>query len=176
MKIKEIEIIRSQKRKKTVNAKLRGDGVLVVRAPAHLGERELNETIAKLRARIEKQVEQREASKDDVTLEECAQELNRKFFGGQLKWRTISYVTNQQRRWGSCTSGHGTIRLSARLRQLPTWVRDYVLVHEMAHLIEPNHSAAFWELCNRYPLTERARGYLMAIDHMEGRGDQEEGW
>ena len=172
----EIQIIRSQKRKKTVSAKLRRDGVLEVRAPAHLGQRELDETIAKLRARLETRIKQEDASKSEEGLEARAHELNLKYFAGKLKWRSIRYVTNQQRRWGSCTSANGTIRLSARLRELPSWVRDYVLVHELAHLIQANHSAAFWKLCNRYPLTERARGYLMAIDHMEGRNNQEDEW
>jgi predicted metal-dependent hydrolase len=174
MQIKEIEIIRSRKRKKTVSAKLRGDGVLVVRAPASMKKRDLEATITKLRARLERRFEQAEVSKSDEGLEKRAHELNRQLFGGQLKWQSLRYVTNQQRRWGSCTSFDGTIRLSSRLRELPAWVRDYVLVHELAHLVHPDHSAAFWALCNRYSLTERARGYLMAIDHLEGRKDSDD--
>jgi predicted metal-dependent hydrolase len=46
---------------------------------------------------------------------------------------------------------------------MPKWVRDYVIMHEIAHLEEANHGARFWKLVNQYPLTERARGYLMAI-------------
>ena len=45
----------------------------------------------------------------------------------------------------------------------PRWVRDYVLIHEMAHLVEPYQSPSFWALVNRYPRTERARGFLMAV-------------
>ena len=72
------------------------------------------------------------------------------------------YVTNQHTRYGSCSPAEGTIRISADLAGMPGWVRDYVLVHELAHLLEANHSPAFWSLVNRYPLAERARGYLMA--------------
>jgi predicted metal-dependent hydrolase len=71
-------------------------------------------------------------------------------------------------RYGSCTPEDGTIRLSDRLLDFPAWVRDYVLVHELAHLVEPNHSAAFWSLVARYPLAERARGFLIAKGLDEG--------
>ncbi len=54
----------------------------------------------------------------------------------------------------------GTIRLSDRLQGMPSWVVDYVLVHELAHLLEHGHGDRFWELVDAYPRTERARGYL----------------
>jgi len=176
MAIQDIEIVRSARRQKTVNARLRADGVLVVQAPAGMAQGELDEVIATLRGRIERRIEQREVSKEDTVLDARAQELNQTLFGGRLRWTSIGYVTNQQHQWGSCTPADGTIRLSARLRELPERVRDYVLVHELAHLEQPNHSAAFWKLCNRYKLTERARGYLMAADHLSGRAGSEEEW
>ena len=83
-------------------------------------------------------------------------------FGGELSWSSLSYVGNQNTRYGSCTVGKASIRLSDVLAGMPDWVRDYVLVHELAHLVVPNHSAEFWALVQRYPLTERARGYLIA--------------
>jgi len=56
----------------------------------------------------------------------------------------------------------GAVRVSRRLADFPPWVLDYVLVHELAHLAEADHSPAFWALVARYPLAERARGFLMA--------------
>ncbi len=156
----EIEIIRSKKRKKTVSAR-EVDGRFVVRAPAAMSDAELQPLIAKLKKRWQKR--QIKDELDDDALHRRAQELNREYFGGKLKWASIKWVTNQNSRFGSCTPANKTIRLSHRLASMPTFVRDYVIVHELAHLLEANHSSKFWDLVYRYPKTERARGYLMAI-------------
>jgi predicted metal-dependent hydrolase len=60
------------------------------------------------------------------------------------------------------------IRLSQAVADYPPWVRDYVIVHELAHLVVPDHSDRFWALVNRYPLTERARGFLIAKGDEDG--------
>jgi predicted metal-dependent hydrolase len=85
------------------------------------------------------------------------------------------WVDNQKQRWGSCTPNDGAIRISSRLAKEPAWVSDYVLVHELAHLHVGGHGKAFWQLVNRYPLAERARGFLMArgVDEPEGAPDFE---
>ncbi len=80
-----------------------------------------------------------------------------------MKWQSIRWVTNQNSRLGSCTPSDGTIRISHRLGKAPAFVRDYVIVHELAHLLEANHGPNFWKLVYRFPKTERARGYLMAM-------------
>jgi predicted metal-dependent hydrolase len=157
----EIKVVRSKRRKKTVEARLES-GVLVVRAPAAISDAELNPIIEKLKARVEKK-QRRRQFKSDASLVARAHELNRRYFDGVLTWRSIRYVTNQDKRFGSCTPSQGTIRISHRVAGMPAWVRDYVIVHELAHLVESNHSRAFWDLVNRYPKTERARGYLIAI-------------
>jgi predicted metal-dependent hydrolase len=164
-----VRIIRSNQRRKTVGARLE-DGVLVVRAPASISDKDLAPIIDNLKKRMSRR--SRVVPQTDEMLEKRARELNRKYFDGSLKWQSVRYVKNQNSRFGSCTPDDGTIRLSDRLASMPTWVRDYVLVHELAHLVEANHGPKFWKLVNRYPLTERARGYLMAVGLEALEGDE----
>jgi predicted metal-dependent hydrolase len=163
-----IEVVRSSRRKKTVSAQMDGE-TMVVRAPASMSEVDLQKAIENLRIRIKRRQEKKALSDDD--LEKRARMLNRRFFGGRLRWRSIRWVSNQNKRFGSCTPSQGTIRISHRVGALPQWVQDYVFVHELAHLLEGNHGPHFWKLANRYPLTERARGYLMALGLEEDGSD-----
>ncbi len=156
----DIKIIRSKRRKKTISAR-EVEGQFVVQAPARMSDAELQPIIEKLKRRWQKR--QVKATLDDGALHRRAQELNRQYFEGKLKWESIKWVTNQNSRFGSCTPANGAIRLSHRLATMPAFVRDYVIVHELAHLVEANHGPKFWKLVNRYPKTERARGYLMAV-------------
>ncbi len=131
------------------------DGVLEIRIPGRSTQTEEREFVEYFRDRFERE---RSATVTDLT--DRAEQLARSYelaTPDEIKW-----VGNQKSRWGSCTPADKTIRLSNRMARFPTWVIDYVIVHELAHLTEPNHDAAFWSLVNRYPLTERARGYLMA--------------
>lgn len=87
---------------------------------------------------------------------------------------TVRWSGRMERRWGSATTSDGTIRISERVRTMPAWVGDYVLVHELAHLLETNHTKRFWALVARYPQAERARGYLEGFSdatHGEGAGE-----
>jgi predicted metal-dependent hydrolase len=160
----EVIVKRSARRKKTVQARM-VDGNLVVMAPASISERELAEHVSSLKARME----QRMGPRDDAHLARRADHLNRKYFDGALSWNAISYSDRQMKRFGSCTIEDETIRISSRMRDAPQWVEDYVVLHELAHLLEPNHNGRFKELVGRYPLTERAIGYLFALDSMERR-------
>jgi hypothetical protein len=72
-------------------------------------------------------------------------------------------VTNQNSRWGSCTPADGSIRISTRVKGMPGYVLDYVILHELAHLLAPGHGPEFWSLLNGYPRLERARGYLEGV-------------
>jgi len=160
----QIQIVRSTKRLRTVSAKEEG-GILIIKAPAHMSEMDLQPIIEKLRLRLHNR--RLKQSLSDQGLQQRALELNQQYFAGRLQWNSVRWVTNQHRAWGSCTPSTGEIRLSHRLQSVPTFVLDYVLIHELAHLLEPNHSPRFWALVNRYPKTERARGYLMAYGRTE---------
>jgi len=156
----QIEIRRSKRRRKTVQARVVEDR-LVVYAPERINEGRLAEIIENIRKRVEHRQLQAKLNKE-VDLAKIAQALNRRYFSGRLRFKSIEWVTNQARRFGSCEYREGKIRISHRLARMPDWVRDYVIVHELAHLEEPNHSPRFWKLVNRYSYTERARGFLMA--------------
>lgn len=156
----EVEVRRSERRQRTVSARLSG-GRLVVYLPASMSPAEEAHWVETMTRRFETRALKRRLNSDG-DLQRRAAALNRRYFGGRLKWRSLQYVTNQTMRYGSCSPHEGTIRISSVLAEMPGWVRDYVLVHELAHLVEANHGPEFWVLVNRYPLTERARGYLMA--------------
>jgi predicted metal-dependent hydrolase len=164
-----VELVRSTRRRRTISARLDGNR-LIVQVPAGLSTAEEQAWVQKLGSRVLATRRRRELNQDG-DLVARAHELNRRYFGGRLQFAEVRYVTNQQQRFGSCTPSAGTIRISDRVAKLPTWVLDAVLVHELAHLVEGSHSPRFWTLANRYPLMERARGYLMAV----GLDDEEPG-
>ena len=160
----EVRVLRSHGRIRTISAR-EVHGVLEVRAPAGIADADLQPIIQKLQDRIARRKAKHEqrATLEDAYLQQRATVLNERYFDGALTWSSLVWSTAQDRRWGSCTRTSATIRISHRLAPLPAWVLDAVIVHELAHLLESNHSARFWRLANRYPLMERARGYLMAI-------------
>ena len=80
----------------------------------------------------------------------------------------IRWSERQRTLWGSCSIQSARVRVASRLIGFPLWVLDYVIVHELAHLVEPGHTRRFWDVVNRYPLAERARGYLIAKGEEEG--------
>lgn len=159
-----VEVRRSKRRKRTVQAYLRDDTVVVL-LPARMSKAEERYWVAVMVQRLQGQEhrQQRRRQASDADLFARAGELSRRYLDGKAHPAEVRWVTNQNDRWGSCTPESRTIRLSARLRELPGWVADYVLVHELAHLLEPGHGKVFWRLVERYPKTERARGFLEGV-------------
>lgn len=157
----DVEVVRSTRRRKTISAEQVG-GTVVVRVPAGMPADEERAWVARMVDRLRRRERARGLNAAGA-LERAAARLNRDHFGGGLHWTSIRYVANQRSRFGSCTPEDGTIRISDRVASLPAWVRDYVVMHELAHLLDQTHSAGFWALVDRYPKAERARGYLMAL-------------
>ena len=151
-----IVVVRSKRRKRTVQAEQVGD-TLRVSIPAAMTVREEAHWVDVMTRRFERRVA---SAAEDLTAR--AEALAQRY--GLPTPASIRWVGNQQRRWGSCTPVDGTIRISDRLTRYPTWVLDYVIVHELAHLAEPGHGRAFHALVDRYPRAERARGFLMGVD------------
>lgn len=154
----DVEVRRSKRRRRTVSAYRDGDRIVVL-IPASLSRQEEAEWVEKMVERIEKAERKARLSDDDLL--ERAVRLSDRFLGGLATPGSVRWVTNQNSRWGSCTPGDRTIRLSERLQQMPAWVVDYVLIHELAHLLEPGHDKQFWAWVDRYPHAEKAKGYLL---------------
>ena len=133
----------------------------MVLIPARMTRAEEKEWVSTMLARLERQEKRRRPS--DAGLMRRARDLNAKYLDGQAVPETVRWVDNQNSRWGSCTPADRAIRLSRRLEGMPSWVIDYVLVHELAHLIEVGHTPAFWGLVDRYPRAERAKGFLEGV-------------
>ena len=160
-----VEVIRSSRRQKTVSARV-VDGRIRVRIPAWMSVADEQRFVADVVDRIEQK--RRSAA---VDLEKRARELAARF---ELPTpASIRWATNQLQRWGSCSVGSGDIRISMRLVDVPDWVLDHVIVHELAHLVVPDHSDSFHTLLARYPLAERATGYLLALSDLPARASGE---
>ena len=155
-----VRVERSARRRKTVTAYRQGDTVVVL-LPARMSRREERQWVTTMLERLAER-ERRHQPPGDEQLQRRAELLARRYLDGRAEPRSVRWVGNMRARYGSCTPEDGTIRLSDRLAGYPAWVRDYVLVHELAHLLVPDHSRAFWDLVARYPLAERARGFLIA--------------
>ncbi len=162
-----VEVRRSRRRKRTVSAYRDGE-TIVVMIPARMTRAEEREWVTTMVARVTRAERRRRPSDSD--LEQRAVRLSRKYLDGLAVPTSVRWVANQRARWGSCTPADGTIRLSERLQGMPAYVIDYVLLHELVHLLAPGHDDDFWSWLERYDLTERARGFLegvSAVSHLE---------
>jgi len=160
-----IEVRRSARRRRTVAAYRDGDKIIIL-MPARTSKAEERRLIAEMVERVtrrEARLASSGARAGDTQLLSRARQLSQAYLDGRPQPLSVRWVTNMNHRWGSCTTGDRTIRLSHRLQSMPSWVIDYVLVHELCHLLEPAHGAAFWAWAQRYPRTERARGFLEGV-------------
>ncbi|HEV7212629.1 MAG TPA: M48 family metallopeptidase [Blastococcus sp.] len=159
-----VEVRRSARRRRTVTA-YREMGRTVVLIPAAFSPAEERRWVAQMVAKLQTREERRRRSLGgDDELMVRAMALSAAHLDGLATPASVRWVDNQHRRWGSCTPVDRSIRLSSRLRSMPEYVVDYVLVHELVHLLEPGHDERFWALVARYPRAERARGFLEGVE------------
>jgi predicted metal-dependent hydrolase len=149
-----VEVVRSAKRRKTVSAR-EVDGVIRVSIPASMTRAEESRWVDEMVRKLSRRV-----TSSTIDLEERAARLAARY--GLPAPASIRWVGNQGTRWGSCTPADRTIRISDRMAAFPPWVLDYVIVHELAHLVVAAHDERFHQLEARYPKAERAIGFLIA--------------
>ena len=161
----DIEVRRSRRRRRTVSAYREGNRTVVL-IPASFSRAEEQAWVERMLSRLEAGERRRRPSDD--TLAARAHELSARYLGGEARPTSIRWVGTMRARWGSCTPADGTIRISDRLQGMPGYVLDYVVLHELAHLIVPGHGPAFWALLTGYPKLERARGFLDGVSMAAG--------
>jgi predicted metal-dependent hydrolase len=162
-----VEVRRSQRRRRTVSAYRDGERVVVL-IPAQFSGAEEREWVDRMVARL---AARERRGHTDEALYERAQRLAERYlseYPHAAEPATVRWVRNQNGRWGSCTPTDQSIRISDRIQSFPDWVIDYVILHELAHLVVANHNARFWALVARYPRAERARGYLEGVSAAAG--------
>jgi predicted metal-dependent hydrolase len=150
-------VIRSPRRRRTVSASRQGDRI-VVRVPARMPAREVDRWVATLVERV--LTAERRARPSDAELLDRARQLSQLYLAGRAEPASVTWSDRQQHRWGSCTPADRSIRLSRRLTGTPGYVRDYVLLHELAHLLHGGHGPAFRALIADYPERIRAEAFL----------------
>ena len=165
-------LVRRDKRlKKTSRWGWEPDGSILLRVPYRFPKRQIPNLLKQITGQLDKGIKQARR-RTDADLQERAEAINKKYFGGQIEWRAIRWVGNMNTRLGSCTNGGSTdghIRISDKIKNWPQWVIDYVIAHELVHRLHSDHSKAFWEtLTQGYPKTERARGFIQGVGFAEG--------
>jgi predicted metal-dependent hydrolase len=153
----DVEVRRSARRRRTVSAYREGERTVVL-IPARFTRAEERRWVDTMLTRLAAGDQRRRPS--DEELMRRATELSERYLSGAARPSSVRWVDNQLSRWGSCTPADGTIRVSTRVRGMPGYVLDYVLLHELAHLLRAAHDERFWALLQGYPRLERARGYL----------------
>lgn len=156
-----VEVRRSSRRRRTVSAYRDGERVVVL-IPDRFSRDEESEWVERMLARLA--ARQARSRRSDAELLARAQRLIDRYLPDyEAAPASVRWVGNQRCRWGSCTPEDASIRISERVRGMPDWVLDYVVFHELVHLIVPTHGSTFWSLVGRYPRAERARGYLEGV-------------
>jgi len=153
-------LIRSER--KTISIQVQADGAVTVRAPRRMDRRQIDEAVARHAGWIEKKrqgaakaapaPEQRLSGQELAELKEQAradltERVRRLAPAVGVSWSGIS-IRSQRTRWGSCTA-KGVLNFNCLLMLCPPEIRDYVVLHELCHRLQMNHSKAFWAEVSR---------------------------
>lgn len=152
-----ITIIRSNRR--TMALEITRTGEVVVRAPQHMAEADIRRFVEEKSSWLNKHLQKKEQQKTQVqnygkyTDEEIkkmiclAKQVIPKKVAYYARIMGVSYgqisIRRQKTRWGSC-SREGNLNFNCLLIMTPKEVLDYVVVHELSHRLEMNHSVRFW--------------------------------
>jgi hypothetical protein len=161
----DVAVVRSTRRRRTVAAHREGDRI-VVSVPARMSRAEEARWVELLVSRVLAK-EARLAPSDDDLLERAAR-LSKTYLRGGATPASVRWVDTMRTRWGSCTPLDRSIRISRRLSGMPEYVVDYVLLHELIHLLVPGHGPAFRAELAAYPQLERAEGFLEGLSAATG--------
>lgn len=159
-----IEVVRSTRRRRGASAHAR-DGRIVVQLPAALPSDAADRTIATLVARVTGQARAADRGGDDWLADRAAT-VGRDWLDG-VTASSVQWSSRMARQWASATPATGRIRVSDRAAGMPDRVIDYLLVHELAHLVVPNHSAEFRALVAAFPHADWAQGFLAGVQHRQ---------
>jgi predicted metal-dependent hydrolase len=167
-----VTVRRDKRLKKTARWQREPDGGILLRIPYRAPRASLDDLLGSIEKQLNTQ-KKRSTRRTDKDLQSRARYINRTFFDGKIQWEAIRWVKPMKTRLGSCTNGgptDGHIRISEEIKPWPQWVIDYIIAHELAHRLHPDHSPAFWETLRRaYPKTEQARGFVKGIFFAQGR-------
>lgn len=155
-----IEVRRSTKRKKTIEAYRNGEKV-IVSIPARMSQREANQVVDEM----VKKILHDESTPTNEQLYTRALDLNNKYLEGKAIPKSVEWSSRMSRIWGACTIEDRTIRISDRLRDAPEYALNYLLLHELIHILIPGHGPDFHQLLERFPDLARAEGYFEGRTH-----------
>jgi predicted metal-dependent hydrolase len=156
-----LELAVERKGVKNVNARLTGS-TLSVSAPCGMPQEALDEAVLKLARRLLRRAHASRVNEAHDALK-LAREVAKRF-PKEPAIQRVMFVSTQRKRWGSYSTKTKTVRLNAAVRQMPGWVLEAVVAHELAHTFHADHSRAFWDLLRRVcPETERAEAFLAGV-------------